>query len=434
MASFESPSNTFASSTPRALAEFAELEQIIDSMRQLAAGSMPADILAGFFEPRLGYLREDAEVIVHQDAYPAPFIEEDAEMLWLSSTFLLGQLEELVREDAPAAIDGFMALVNEYAAGFAELVFVANGFVIDTGAVDPGGPGDPGDPPDETVVGGPDSESLDGGAGDDTITGGGGDDSIDGGAGQDTAMGTGPASEYLLQFEAGLLVLSDTAGGDGTDTLTNVERLQFADKTVIVETGAPAQSYAGLPDGLYQFFIVAFDAAPGVTYMDQLAEAWNYFEPQLGGDALREIVNIFTTKPQFTDVYPLSLGDDALAAELVNRIVKASASDEARAEAIADVEQALGIGWSRGDVIYQVFGNLGSKPFDDPTWGGTARQFDRQIEVAKVYTEVLLQGTTHLQTLRDVLQPVTPDTDVSSEAAIVSLIGQALLDGVGVPA
>jgi hypothetical protein len=30
-----------------------------------------------------------------------------------------------------------------------------------------------------------------------------------------------------------------------------------------------------------------------------------------------------------------------------------------------------------------------------------------------------------------VLAPVTPDTDVSSEAAILDLIGQALLDGAG---
>lgn len=176
---------------------------------------------------------------------------------------------------------------------------------------------------------------------------------------------------------------------------------------------------------------MAFDAAPGVTYMDQLAEAWNYYAPTLGDDALGHIVEIFTTKPQFTDVYPLSLGDDALAAELVTRIVKDSASGEAKAEAIADVEAALDIGWTRGEVIYQVFGNLAGKPFDDPTWGGTAQQFVNQIEVAKVYTEVLLQGTTHLQTLRDVMKPVTPDTDVSSEAAIVALIGQALLEGVG---
>jgi hypothetical protein len=285
---------------------------------------------------------------------------------------------------------------------------------------------------DDTMSGTGSIDLIQGLAGDDTIAGGAGDDRIDGGEGTDTATYSGPASNHRLGFEAdGRLVLTDTTGAEGTDTLSNVERLRFADKTVVVESAQPKQPYAGVPEGVYHFFIVAFDAAPGITYMDQLAEAWWYFEPLYHEQALSTIVEIFTRKPQFTDVYPESLGDRALAGELVSRIVKGSASDEAKAEAVTDIEASLGLGWSRGQVIYTVFGNLAAKPFDDPTWGGTARQFERQIEVARVYTEVLHQSTTHLPTLRDVLAPVTPDTDVSSEAAVVALIGQALLDGAG---
>ena len=65
----------------------------------------------------------------------------------------------------------------------------------------------------------------------------------------------------------------------------------------------------------------------------------------------------------------------------------------------------------------------------DPTWGNTARQFDNEIAVAKVYTEVLNQSTTDLDTLRDVLAPVDALTDVSSRNVIVTLIGQALMQG-----
>jgi hypothetical protein len=268
--------------------------------------------------------------------------------------------------------------------------------------------------------------------GDDTIAGGAGDDTIDGGEGLDTAVSGGPAANYTLAFADGRLVLADETGADGTDALTGVERLRFTDKTVIVETADPQQPWNGLPEGLYHFFIVAFDAAPGVTYLDQLAEAWWYFEPIYHEQALRTIVNIFTTKPEFTDVYPTTLSHEALAIELVDRIVGQSASEAAKAEAVTDIRGALDIGWTRGDVIYTVFGNLASKPFDDPTWGGTAQQFDRQIDVARVYSEALLQSTTHLQTLRDVLEPVTPATDAGSEAAILELIGQSLLDGDGV--
>ncbi len=48
----------------------------------------------------------------------------------------------------------------------------------------------------------------------------------------------------------------------------------------------------------YQFFIIAFGAAPGVTYLEELDEAYSY------GLTTQEIVNIYTEKPQFTSRYP----------------------------------------------------------------------------------------------------------------------------------
>ena len=202
-----------------------------------------------------------------------------------------------------------------------------------------------------------------------------------------------------------------------------------------VEIGAGAikdlagNSYAGVSDynfstqtvdGLYHFFVVAFAAAPGVEYMKQLAEAWNY------GLTLQQIVNIFTTKHQFTDVYPESLTNAQLTTQLVDNIVKASASDTAKAEARADINWCLDNGWTRGDVIYQVFGNLATKPLDHPTWGDTALQFLNQTAVARYFTEVMNQSTTDLLTLRAVVGDVTPDTDVSTPELIATLIGVEL--------
>ena len=42
----------------------------------------------------------------------------------------------------------------------------------------------------------------------------------------------------------------------------------------------------------YQFFIVAFGAATGVEYMNQLNDAYN------AGMTTKQIVNVYTTKPQ----------------------------------------------------------------------------------------------------------------------------------------
>jgi VCBS repeat-containing protein len=170
-------------------------------------------------------------------------------------------------------------------------------------------------------------------------------------------------------------------------------------------------------DGLYHFFVVAFAAAPGATYMAQLAEAVNFGLP------LNQIVEIFTTKKQFTDVYPATMSNRELATQLVNNIVKNSASTATKQSAIDDIDAALGIGWSRGKMLYTVFGNLASKPLSDATWGSTAKQFQNQLAVARYFTEEMGVATETLATLRGVIGNVTPDTDVSTIDKIVQIIG-----------
>ena len=74
-----------------------------------------------------------------------------------------------------------------------------------------------------------------GGDGDDTLTGLGGTDDLRGGAGIDTAVFGGTAAGHVLQTFRGKLQVLDTDlsdGNDGTDTLTGIERVRFADGTI----------------------------------------------------------------------------------------------------------------------------------------------------------------------------------------------------------
>ncbi|NDA71486.1 MAG: hypothetical protein EBX63_11190, partial [Betaproteobacteria bacterium] len=124
----------------------------------------------------------------------------------------------------------------------------------------------------------------------------------------------------------------------------------------------------------------------------------------------------------------------SLARSLVDTIVKSSASEATKLAAANDVQAALGLGgdWTIGKVIYTVFGNLASKPANDPVWAGTAKQFANQVAVAKYYTDIMSQSTDDVATLRSVMAAVTNTTDVSSADAIASLIGVALLNGPGI--
>jgi VCBS repeat-containing protein len=91
------------------------------------------------------------------------------------------------------------------------------------------------------------ADTLNGGGGADTITGGVGDDTIDGGTGADIAVYTGARSSYTVNSPtAGVIVIADTASSrDGTDTLTNVELVQFSDAYVLTGGGTSITNIAG---------------------------------------------------------------------------------------------------------------------------------------------------------------------------------------------
>ena len=167
----------------------------------------------------------------------------------------------------------------------------------------------------------------------------------------------------------------------------------------------------------YRFFSIAFNAAPGVEYMNQIADAY------ATGATTKQVVNAFVSKSQFTNVYPTFLTNEAFASNLVENVVGSSAAAAAKTQAKADIVTALNGGLTRGDVIYTIFNNLAAKPAADADWGATAKMMANKVAVAQYYTEVLLGNTTNLATLQSVLSNVTPATDVSTPAAIQAVLG-----------
>ncbi|MEM6665366.1 MAG: hypothetical protein AAF638_03065 [Pseudomonadota bacterium] len=76
---------------------------------------------------------------------------------------------------------------------------------------------------------------------DDILEGSSADDMLDGGVGEDIVAYAGTRSDYGVMFDTGIgkWVVTDNRGGspDGTDTLTNIEQVQFADATVALAGG-----------------------------------------------------------------------------------------------------------------------------------------------------------------------------------------------------
>jgi uncharacterized protein (DUF1800 family) len=197
-------------------------------------------------------------------------------------------------------------------------------------------------------------------------------------------------------------VLTACGGGGGPEP-----------RRVPLTAGGAAAAYD--PDDLYRFFVVAFGAAPGRTYLGELQQAID------AGMTVKQIVNVFTTKPQFLEIYPNSLSDRAFAQRLADNVVGASASAEAKSQAAGDVVAALSLGWTRGDIVFTIFSNLARKPANDPQWGATARKLANQVAYAKYYSETLKEDSTEVPVLRSVVNTVTQDSLITADVIAKSI-------------
>jgi VCBS repeat-containing protein len=91
-----------------------------------------------------------------------------------------------------------------------------------------------------SITGSAFGDTLTGDGNSNTFVGGGGNDTIDGGGSGDIAIFTGSRGQYTLTFNTpGAGTVADTvANRDGTDTLTNVEILQFSNTNVLTASGS----------------------------------------------------------------------------------------------------------------------------------------------------------------------------------------------------
>lgn len=132
--------------------------------------------------------------------------------------------------------------------------------------------------------------TLDGTAVADRLAGTAGNDIINGAGGIDTLAYLGNAADFRIAISAAGVRVVDTTGREGSDTLFDVERLQFADRTVSLDTsGTAAQAYR-----VYQ---AAFDRAPdaaGLGYWITNMEA---------GASLAAVAKAFIDSQEFRTAY-----------------------------------------------------------------------------------------------------------------------------------
>ena len=150
-----------------------------------------------------------------------------------------------------------------------------------------------------------------GSAASDVLANSAGNDQIDGGAGIDQVVYHGNRAGYTVTASGNGYTITDKTGVEGVDTLSNIERLQFADTTLALDiSGVGGQAYR-----LYQ---AAFNRTPdsgGVGF-------WIYQMDK--GLSLNEVAGYFVTSKEFTDMYGTNLSNAAFIDKLYQNVLHRS--------------------------------------------------------------------------------------------------------------
>lgn len=142
--------------------------------------------------------------------------------------------------------------------------------------------------------------------GDDTLKGGAGNDLIDGGEDIDTAVYSGNQKSYTLTLSpTGTTITDRRLDGNGTDTLIDIENLQFtnSDFDIGIRSGANNLSTEDFA-AIVELYIAYFDRAPA-------SKGLLYWATRLDdGMTLPEIAESFFVQPETQRTYDAYLSDD----------------------------------------------------------------------------------------------------------------------------
>ncbi|MFZ6777672.1 DUF4214 domain-containing protein [Undibacterium sp. Ji83W] len=158
------------------------------------------------------------------------------------------------------------------------------------------------------IVGTAGSDTLTGTAGNDSFNGLAGNDIINGGAGLDIALYAGKRADFNVTASGTNFTVQDKTGAEGTDTVNQVERLQFADMSVALDIN----STAGVAYRIYQ---AAFNRTPDLAGL-------GYWIGQMDkGSTLNQVAASFVISAEFKQLYGANISDNAFLTALYSNVL-----------------------------------------------------------------------------------------------------------------
>lgn len=137
-----------------------------------------------------------------------------------------------------------------------------------------------------------------------------GSESIDGGGGIDTVQYGSAKANFAITKVASGYVVTDKIGTGGSDSLQNVERLQFSDTNVALDSDG-----ANSAGGIYRLYQATFNRLPdlsGIGYWIAQADA---------GESAIEMAEDFTWSQEFQQLYGVATIDNYLTGNNIGNVV-----------------------------------------------------------------------------------------------------------------
>ena len=135
------------------------------------------------------------------------------------------------------------------------------------------------------------------------------DNVIDGGAGMDKVVYSKGASSYTVTAQTGGFRIVDKTGADGTDTVTNVERLRFSDSVIALDI-------EGVAGQAYRVYQAAFARTPDLGGLGWWINAMD------NGSTLASVAQGFVNSQEFKDVYGANPTNAQLVAKFYENVLR----------------------------------------------------------------------------------------------------------------
>ena len=264
---------------------------------------------------------------------------------------------------------------------------------------------------------------LTGAAGDDTLTGGQGNDALDGGAGSNTAAFAGSRLHYTVTKTASGYTVRDNVGTDGTDTLSNIQTLQFSDGKQNLSIAADAATITPSQlNSLTEIYIAYFNRVPEAAGLD-------YWISQVrGGMSLNAVGNSFyVAAVSYSSLtgYSDTMTDTAFITKIYQNVLGRSTPDDiGLGYWLAGL--APGGGQTRGSLVNTIL-TAAHEYKGDPVYGPVADLLDNKLAVGKY--NAVTAGVDYLSSDAAITQGMAVSAAVTSTdtSAAINLIGLSSL-------